>query len=383
MNGYDKKARVAALGIEKIEDGFYFSDVEKNALISVDETFEKINFIRFFEEEDLSQDVLYSRVKKCNDELIFSPQRAKKIAIYNIENDIIRYLDIPDVSTDKLNEKYDSQVKFNQIIVIDNSAYILGYSYPGIIKYHSGKMKLLNSWVQLINNKIVKGDTRGYTSEGYVIKDRQIYVPVGCCPCVLVIDMDTDEVTIKEVPCCFDGIGGIALLPDGKIALVGRGKNANYIVFWNPEENTCDELLISEEMIACKMPFYNPIVYDNKLFLFPLLGCESVYKVRMDNLVVEKLPFKNIFNSNNSDAMYPWLTMGIYIEENVVRFITGFDLIWHLFDLRTDEIKNYEIRHEDTCKKYYMDFVKKNVINNEIIPENRIPLNIFLKSILG
>lgn len=383
MDDYGKKARVAALSIEKIENGFYFSDVEKNALISVDESFEKIDFIRFFENEDLSQDVLYSRVKKCGEKLIFSPHRAKKIAIYDVDNDSIQYFDIPDVSTAKLNEKYDSQVKFNQIVVIENSAYIFGFSYPGIIKYHNGKIKLLDEWVQLLNKKIAKNDTRGYTSEGYVIKGRQIYVPVGCCPCVLVIDIDTDDVTIKEICCCFDGIGGIALLPDERIALVGRGKNANYVVFWDSEKNICEEFLVSEENKSCEMPFYNPIVYDNCLFLFPLLGCKCVYKLRLDDLSVEKFPLNKTFNSNDSYAIYPWTTMGIYVEDCVVRFITGFDLIWHLFDLCTNEIKDYEIRHEDICEKYYKDVFKKKVLNNEVIFEDKMPLSIFLKSLLG
>lgn len=378
MGSYNRKANVAALGIATFEDRIYFSAVDKNGLYSIDKGLKDVKFLQYFDDEELSQDVLHGDVKECNGELIFSPHRAKKIAVYKIKNNTMVYYDVPECVTNLLNEAYDSQVKFNNIITIKNAAYILGYSYPGIVKYQDGQCTVLNEWVHLLNDKIPKDDIRGYISEGYVVRSNHIYLPVGCLSCVLDINIDTDDIQVKEVPSHFDGIGGIASLPDGRIVLVGRGKNANKIVFWNVDENSCSELVVDEELEKCDIPFYNPIVHENSIFLFPLLNCKNIYRIHLETLSIDRISLETDFNEQKNNVMYPWVTMGIYVENNEVVFSTGFDLKWHKLNLCSSHIEDYEISHEESCKYYYEYILKKKLSNNEIVTENEVPLERFI-----
>lgn len=378
MNCIDKKMRVAALGIEKVDNRIWFSAVEKNGIYVVEDDYSNVEFVKYFEEESISQDVLYACVKEWNGKLLFSPNRASKIAVYDIASGEMQYIDIPETETEKLNEKYNPEVKFNRIIVEEGAAYILGYSFPGIIKIKDGTIKILDDWVREINDKIPAGDQRGYTTEGYVRKDREIYIPSGCCNYVIVVNLDSDETTIREIPCCFEGIGGISYLPDGRAAIVGRGKGSNYIIFWNIEENTCSECLISNEIIKAEFPFYSPVVYKEDLFLFPLLDCNSVYKISIKDLSIEKISL-NLEIKPGESPRYPWITMGIFEEKGIVRFITGKDLMWHLFDLDTYELFDYEIKHEISGERYYQSILDRIKENNEIVNEAEVPLNMFLK----
>ena len=180
LNNYEVYRRVGAMNMSEEDGKLWMALLNRNGICEVDTAKKTARICRLFDDEPLSKECLYSHVRKVNDYLIFAPARAEKIAVYNLRMDSVAY--IPLKPLEQEGKENSGEAKFWNIIQYQSEVYLLGYSYPAIIKINVESMEVtyISDWVETVEEYIEYGDICGYFSEGYVFVEDKVLIPVGC-----------------------------------------------------------------------------------------------------------------------------------------------------------------------------------------------------------
>lgn len=80
--------------IVEINGEKWFAATNFNALFHIGQKENEVEFVFSFPDEDISQINLYLNIIRVGDELVFVPNRAKKIAIYNFKSNTVKQLSV-------------------------------------------------------------------------------------------------------------------------------------------------------------------------------------------------------------------------------------------------------------------------------------------------
>lgn len=242
--------------------------LNRNGICEIDKAMGCARICKTFAEEALDKEWLYCCVEKVGNQLIFSPGTAGNIAIYDLETDLISYIPLK-YKEYNYRENQDG-AKFWNIFRHHTNVYLLGYSYPAIVKVDmkSKKVTYITDWVKLVEENIEIGDDNGYFGDGYVIVDDLALVSVGCMNAVLTINLKTDCTTLRILNVPMKGIGGIASEDGENIWMVGKGNITNRVCRWNMQTGRIDEYLLPDEDEHIVDPFFAPVCIGSKVFLW-------------------------------------------------------------------------------------------------------------------
>jgi len=176
-----KDFRLVATDIKEIDNKLLFSQAIWNGLYIIDKQTKEILYNTVFEGEDFTSVMLYYSFQIIGTKAVFTPHSASCIAIFDIEDKILSYVKIENAKKG-YHEKYRDSGKFAQSFHYGSFVYMLGYSYPAILKLniHTLEVTYISSWIDSVNNYIEEGDIWGYFSNGYVIQNDKALIPLGC-----------------------------------------------------------------------------------------------------------------------------------------------------------------------------------------------------------
>ena len=374
--------RPAAMNMVEEDGKIWMVLLNRNGICEIDKATRKARICKVFEDEPLERETLYCHVEKVEHYLIFSPSEAEKIAIYDLNQNSMNYIQIKKL--DRHYKQSQNEAKFWNIIRDHSDVYLLGYSYPAIVKINLETMKVtyITEWVKEVEEYIEDGDSRGYFGDGYVIIDDSVLIPLGCMNAILELNLRKCLTRLKKINVSMKGIGGLSSADGENIWLVGKSSRTNLVACWNVKTDRVKEYEVPDMEENILDPFYAPICAQKKIFFMPM-SAPFIYEIDNDSNNVKKSSALERKFGDRAGALWPWWRiMAPRIEGDWLRYITCDDLGWHEYNVTTGERRECYIYIEESAgeNKLYFDSLYSNYRERrQLIFERKIPLRYLIE----
>lgn len=376
-------ARPVAMNMVEAEGKAWMALVNRNGICEIDIAAKQGRIRKVFDEEPLTGEYLYCHTAKVGNCLFFSPGLARKIAIYDLEGNSVSYLPLKPVNG-KCKED-QREAKFWNIICHGTDVYLLGYSYPAIVKIDTRTMEItyITDWVEEVEMYVAEGDDGGYFSDGHVARGETVLLPLGCMRGVLLLDFETDTTQLIKLDISMKGVGGISSADGENVWMVGKGDVTNRVICWNRQTGRIQESILENIEEHIIDPFYAPVCIDSKVILMPLsvLSAPHIYEF---DLFTGKVQERNMLERPFRDlaySMFPqWWTTGVRLKGDWLSFMTCDDLAWHECNVKTGETRHYFVSlEEDMDTEQYLEaFFAEMKETRQMISEKKMPLRYFM-----
>ena len=280
-------SRPIAMNMAEENEKIWMALLNRNGICMIDKKTRRAQICKIFENESFEKEFLYYCVEKVGKYLVFSPCEAEKIAIFDLENDTIIYIPLKKIQC--VCKENPNISKFCNILKYQSDVYLLGYSYPAIVKINLESLEVtyITNWVEEVENSIEIGDSSGYFSDGYVIKNDSALIPIGCMGAILELDLKNSNTKIRKLNIPMKGIGGISSVDGENIWLVGRVSKTNRVVCWNRQTDNIKEYYLNDLDDDVFAPFHVPFCTIFKVFLMPILS-PCIYEINIDTGEIKK-----------------------------------------------------------------------------------------------
>ena len=376
-------SRVAGPDIVEENDKIWLSMIDRNGICEIDKITRKANVVAIFRNESLLKQRLYFGMAKYKNKIVFAPDMANEIAIFDVNDKSVQYIKLNEVEKKSMNQQMP---KFWKCISHKSDIYLMGYTYPAIIKISMDTLEVnyISDWIKYIEEKKCRVSTCGYISDGYVIKDNKMLLPMGGISALLELDLVTNETKIINVDTPFEGIGGIASIDNKTIWMVGRGnKDNSSLLCWNTEEKEMKKVKIPIDTKDVFDPFYAPKCLGDKVFLFAISAPQN-YEIDSNKLTIKPM---NITTGTSSKLFkWVWNTIVPREEAGLLKYISGQNFEWYEYNINTSKIEKYVIELNDSeqinkyVKEYSKDYLKKNILVGE---NEKYSLKFFIEGVKG
>lgn len=358
------------MNIKEDNGDIWFAAADRNGLYRVDGKSYEIIEKHIFEMKTEEAVLLYHNVEINTQRIFMAPHRADKIAVYDIAEKKMHYLDLAPVA-ERYKHIYCKNLKFGGAFQDESNVYLLGYTYPAIIKIQTETLEMhyIDAWVDELEGEAEKG----FLTMGIIKRGRKAFLPIGSMCALLELDLDTDQTKVIRLNNSLEGIGGIAEDNEGTIWMVGRGAVLNKIVGWHAEKNECKEIdiPITAQEEGCGAAFYEPICYGERFFLFPIYA-EHIYEVNPKTgmaVICECLDSLVKVEQKGKVANLPMRTFSPRVVDGKLKFVTNRDQRWHEYDLQTAQIESFFLQKNENIKEIeesVLDFFQKNIMQEDL-----------------
>lgn len=366
-----------------VEDGrkIWITLINRNGICEIDKFSHKAIICKVFDDEPIDGELLYCHTAKIGNLLVFSPGTASKIAIYDLNRESLYYIPLQKMEFDcKQNQ---NEVKFWNILQYHSDIYLLGHSYPAIIKINIESMETLyiTDWVNDVENEIENGETSGYFGDGHVIINDMAFIPLGCINAVLELNFKTDCTKLRKLRVSMKGIGGLSSADGKHIWMVGKGIRTNRVACWNKETNEIKEFELADLDETIFDPFFAPICIRDKVIFMPA-SAPYIYEIDTETEIIEKK--RIVERGYKEDHLWKWWnTMAPKLKDEWLTYLTCDDLGWHEYNIVTGESKKYYIHLENTAEteRYFDELYLKCIGKSQELLEKKMPLKCFLDKV--
>lgn len=262
----------------KIQNNIWFSSGDYNGLYRYNLCNKSIERVMEFPNEKKSQGYLYYKVCKYQNKLIFIPCFANAISIYDIEDKKLEQIEIP-----YLGQPHKVHQDFMEGTVYQDSLYIIGYAYPGIIKVNLETYEIKK--IYEIQEGTVNPESVFFGSK-IDVEDNLLYIP--CCykNAVLVYDMNLDKVSY------INNIGNESnrytqIVKDNqKLYLIT--KNSNLVFVWDEKKQIFTEL-----DVKFKKMYRDALLRISEEYVWAIsIIAGEIYQINKSNYNVRSIEFQ-------------------------------------------------------------------------------------------
>ena len=347
----------------------YGSLEDKNGLCSVNLRSGKATLLKVYENEKYSEQRLYHSLIKAGKYIVFIPANADKIALYNLDEGNLDYIDC--LSSQKRKEPL-----YRNAVAIGDFVYIFGDTYKSILKMSLSTKKTIEC---LENNQMLKGEKKSYFGEGHAFFDNKLYIPLSSINALFVMDVNTGVQEYIKLELPSDGLGGIE--QDGNyIWIVGKGERSNFLAKYNIYTSSTD-LYDLPKVYDSVYPYWKPICTEGAVYLFPLLEEKAFVLKKGTDMIEELLAVSDIIKLNKGDSQFA--VMGLRKNERKISFISGYDFKWYDLCIDTNELKEVKIKFSIKDSTYIDKFTDETMKQTTIINERRLPLDFYIGHIIS
>lgn len=206
----------------------YAASAEFNGLFKVNVQNGECTYISVFPNEALDGKRLYFAAAYSRGKVVFAPHEADNIAIYDIASNLLEILPFD------MNEsiKFNRNVKFADILAFDGNFFLIGATYPFIVK--------LNAETKQLKYIPMDIDEPFLFRKATCVQGDLAFIPSGNSNLVLEFNMRTESVQRYKLPCDFRGTWSMCSV--GKAFwLIPRYKGTGF-VRWDKDTNMVVEL---------------------------------------------------------------------------------------------------------------------------------------------
>lgn len=274
-------------------NGLYFMGKNLNVVYFFDLGTKKYHIVGFIPEESIYKERLCSKIILNENKLFFIPSNAKKLWIYDLQDDGWKPVNV--VSKDE----EEISLKFMQGFVYNNKLFMIGCYYPAIVV-----LDLLNGHIEKIRapydnvNSYLENRKDCYFRTDYVIKGTKLYIASCISNILYVIDLDSYEMEKIEIGDKNNRYSGIVYLDNNTFLLMPRKKSP--IVLWN-EKNEIHQYDISiPEEYENQFMFIGGFMHGNSIILIGLPHSPNIVlntkNLKCQNLTLDDYSYINILS---------------------------------------------------------------------------------------
>lgn len=338
--------RLSCYDLVENEKYIWFFDNEKNVLCEVEKNTGSITILL---ELDIYSNNSYSGINKVNDRLILTPWSAENILVYDLLAKTAFYIDLAEVTVWR-KQIYNPIYKFWNSFIYKNCVYMLGFSYPSIIKLNVNTFEIeyINEGVDFLENRIKENDY-GYFVNSVLI-DNVVWISCGCSDVMIKFSLEDFKFEFFELNLSVGGLG--VFICDGDYFWISEWGNCfEHLIFWNRNEDKTELYTITTNTDNAWCPIHSIIEYDDRIILFPFTN-SIIYEM---NKKSKLLTISELNECCNSDIYNEteWKIMSVVKNSNKVKFLTG-DFVWHEYNVSTNEKKNFSfsVNNRELLNKY-------------------------------
>lgn len=351
------------------EGKLYAIAIDCNAICSVDFQRRRAEIIRWLDKYDFLSSGEYLAVCQAGVNLVLIPSKSDYVTFYDLEKGILTKTRVmqPEI---KMNKKYFQERKFGIGFSVYNNIYLLGRSYPAILKIDADNCKTsyLDAWIKEMQDIIPENDTSPYFAYGYLIDGENVYIPGGASGTLFGLDLLTDRVTVYARYNDIKMIHGIVRVGE-KIWVMASLDNRESLFLWSPKSGFMDEIVVKENQTE-PIYWWNPLESGGYIYLFQMNG-NAVYRINMQKWIVE--PREEIMNAiGNIPISYRTIAISVILigqEKEKIIFHTRWNRKWLIYDTQDQSIESFriEISDEEYEYRYWNGLKKKPYITDETL----------------
>lgn len=241
---------------------------ECNAIFKADLNTGNCEYLGFIPNEKMAQKRLYTKAVVCSDKIYLVPSSANEIAVIDTVSYEVEKLSI---KTPVLydNKYYKKGAKFNEGVVYGNSVYMIGCTYPGILKISQAgsqyDMKYFDRWAQ--------GQSFIFRRSP-AICGNMLYIPDTCGNKVLAFNMDNGDGKFWRVGDNNHGCWSGCIVGD---SLWLAPKNPGPVIRWNLKSHDVQEYGTFPNGLCSRDFAFSKIFYrDKNLYLIPVRASAGI-----------------------------------------------------------------------------------------------------------
>lgn len=276
----------------KINNELWFAGRNYNGLYSIDLDTNKMKRLGTFPTESLTMTFLFARTFKYDNQVIFIPACAKAINIYDRKTQEFQLVDIPYKTIDS-----DRLIKFVDAVQYNDNLFLIGYHYPGIIKY-----SLKNSTLEIIDDfldqlYIKNGKNISLFGTKAAIKENFIYIPCSSTNAIMKFDMNSNEYKIIHLG---DSANQYIRIEYVKSLFFLVSRNNGTLLIWDEEHGGVRTLELQYrhkcmDKMICSSKSYLWVIptLSGEIYKISLLDC-SIKKIEIDNEAHIKFEYSEV-----------------------------------------------------------------------------------------
>lgn len=358
-----------ALGFQTckfVDDKMYFPSFVGNALFCYDHG--KVEFLGKFPSEKETYCIkLFLGMEEYDEKLIFAPQVANHIAVYDLETGVFSQINV-DIDWSGVRSK------FGEAIIKEHILYMFPIRFNGVVgvDLKTGHAEIYDNWISKVNHNALS-NSDAYCGFGKAIRGNRVFLPICKSNQVLEFDLDSRISTIHDV----GEEGHAAICDDGQYLWLfpRRGQD---IIKWNPETGQCETLQPQNDEVVCAS-FVGAIYSSGYVYAFPEYGNQVLMiDVKRNEisefkaLAEECSAISQIREVHNSAFVFST------IHDNKIVVSSGKSSEMILADLSMTDIERIRLPILSECEKYFSDmYAEKSKLlfqeifnNTNIIGEN-------------
>lgn len=283
------KERLMMHSYVEVDGWFYFSALNYNGLYKYKEN--RLVFLGFIPEENITQRHLYSKIIYVNGKIYMAPMNAKAIAVYDIKMERFTKLSLE-------NEKYlDVPQKFYGIHEYKGKVYLIPARYESIVVIDaiSEHMKYLRSWKELTGVISLEGEL--WVKNGSFILDNWLYMALMVSNKVIRINLDTYESYVLEIKGAEDGFID-AVLDDSENVMWMACTHLGTVVKYSLDTKEITIFNINNMDMTIRYPFINLLQSEKQLYLLAYQN-ETSIAINKNTGATEAAKFEDLCDDND------------------------------------------------------------------------------------
>lgn len=323
--------------ISIIGDKGYFFSYEANGLFELDLNTFSCRFLVAYEKDGAGYTRLFANTVAVNEWIVMVPTNADCFMTYNRLSGEIKYLDIPKIECD-----YKRTAKFLSGHAIGDSAYVIGHSYPGIVKISpsEGKTELIADCSKYYKRDNSDRDAFRY-SKHY---GDTIYIPSACDSSVWLFNVKTEKMDNIEIQTDAKGFGSVFKRKDFFILI---SLYDNRLFEWDGSKNVVTTIPVADD--SKKTPF-SDFTYSNSVsinedeIIIPMCNNKIVvYRAKESRL---KLIDIDEIKRNYEEIIAP--VRSIFVYQNNAYAVSGYSGEVFLINVTEGKIEltNHKIKSD-------------------------------------
>lgn len=386
MKGDLNKSVVISASYDK-KNNLWFVGLNSGLFGVVDDCKKQMRLIKYMGcQNGISE---YSDVINHNGEMLFINKRISSetaVSVINQDNEIkdICLKEYP------IREALIGGGRFSCVKKISNYIFMFGSAYPAVVRLDlkTKNAEYVTDWVYELRQNCEESDLGFFNCAQVELIDEYIYAPFGFVPAILKININTLQEEVIFIDAKSSGFSCIAKLEDDRFLLSGNGIDSDWLYLWNEESGKTERIIRLQDTPDITSVKY--MLRDNRggVYLFPWQNWTQVdldiYYYDSQNQVLENTMLLEK-HKNNSQLYYKCGHEIIYAcwkNENVLLYITGKDLLWHEYNVETEEYIEYEMIFgciDENNNKILKEYFKARSMNCDAISESEIDLNGFIE----
>jgi hypothetical protein len=322
---------------------------------------------------------LYHLVLANNDWILFVPRVAEDIILYNVKMHDLKYIKIPTPRCVSDFRFKPDEAKFCSGFSHGEFFYLLGVSYPGIVRINCNTLEtiVIDDWIDNFE-RMVEKDYWGYISIGHYVSEGKAILPLACVPGFLFLDLTTNATDLQQVNIPYkDGMYGLSGDDNSGLWLTGVGENSNIIC--NIANGAKKELYVESENGDSHV-FYPPILTSYGVFLVPIQHERIIYRLDSDSNC-----FRVWKEYDESEAVHlsGYSFMEPFVSGDKLILIDGWSFDWHVLDLKNNTEESFCINVSDNPieNMFWKRMLRENARQGNINYEGALSLKVLLNSL--